>query len=217
MDDFELYVPRPGTLPWKMLTFLLANPKAELTRSQAALQFECIASSIDALVQKAIVRECIVKKRNSQNEVVWSLGYVKNFRLDEMPPDAVASSGPVVGSPAKWTGLTKVTGPAPFPGESASPAPAPAPAPVSAAREEVRIEIRDEKKAASASPHLDTAVYVRMPLNLTPELIKAVSENPKTTFPNNADRHQSIGWLLDAWQVMTDVQRNQPFDHKNGL
>jgi len=77
----DLYAPKPGSLPDRVLAFLEANPEEELTRKDIAVKFGLEASaSIDTLLQLAVVRDCLVRTRNSDGELVWSLGAIKAHR-----------------------------------------------------------------------------------------------------------------------------------------
>ncbi|MCY1167116.1 hypothetical protein D9M73_70730 [compost metagenome] len=130
----ELFVPRPGSVLWRMLTYLLDNQAARLTRQDVSTMFDCALGGVDTLLQKPTARECLVKSRNSKNQMVWGLGLVKRFRLDPLPGGAPAAPAEpyrainnTAAPPAKWTATPRPTGPAPFPGEAAARA-APAPA-----------------------------------------------------------------------------------------
>jgi hypothetical protein len=47
-------------------------------------------------------------------------------------------------------------------------------------------------------------VMVTMPLQLTPEMIKAVRAHPTTSVEYKDDEHARIGWLLCAWDVLVE-------------
>jgi hypothetical protein len=188
----EIYVPKPGSLPWKVLSFLLANPDEELTRGDVGVKFDCIGAGIDAMLQLAVSRDALKKGRNSQMELVWILGLVKRFRLDPLPEAADDKQ-------AK----------APQPSaQAAAPAPA-APAPAPQTHRAIKVvEIAKPLALPQAPVHsMDTPVMVNMPRHLTPELIKAVQENPKTSFDSKADGHHAIGWLHDAYDVMVEARQ----------
>lgn len=132
----ELFVPRPGSVLWRMLTYLLENQSARLTRQDVSTMFDCALGGVDTLLQKPTARECLVKSRNSKNQMVWGLGLVKRFRLDPLPgggPAMPTTQEPyrainttATPTPAKWTASPRPSGPTPFPGEAARATPAPA-------------------------------------------------------------------------------------------
>jgi len=48
-------------------------------------------------------------------------------------------------------------------------------------------------------------VTITMPLQLTPEMIKAVRAHPTTVVDGGLDaEHTRIGWLLCAWDVLVE-------------
>lgn len=77
------YTPRPGSIPHRVLTFLVLNPEEELTRSDIAVKFDCQGSSVDTLLGIAVARQILKRGRNSDMEVVWSLGKSTDFVLDQ--------------------------------------------------------------------------------------------------------------------------------------
>lgn len=77
------YTPKPGSLPWRVLTFLVLNPEEELTRSDIAVKFDIQASVIDATLQIAVARQVMKRTRNSDMELVWSLGPSTDFVLQQ--------------------------------------------------------------------------------------------------------------------------------------
>ena len=97
-EEVELYVPKPGSMPWLVLTFLVANPNAVLMRKDAAAVAQCPINSVDAVLQLAVVRGGLMKMRNEHLEVTWRLGDKKAFRLDKLeegvPPFAAPSAPP---------------------------------------------------------------------------------------------------------------------------
>lgn len=82
-EAVEIYVPKPGSMPWLVLTFLVAHPDAVLMRKDAAAIADCPINSVDAILQLAVVRGGLMKIRNDQLEVTWRLGDKKAFRLDK--------------------------------------------------------------------------------------------------------------------------------------
>ena len=49
-------------------------------------------------------------------------------------------------------------------------------------------------------------IMVQMPLQLTPELIKAVQEHPMTKCETSHEWHAKLGWLICAYGVMVEAQ-----------
>ena len=43
---------------------------------------------------------------------------------------------------------------------------------------------------------------VTMPLTLTPQMIRAVRENPSTSVQDWDEWHTRLGWLICAWDVL---------------
>ena len=74
------YAPKAGSLPDRLLAFLEANPDEELTRPDIAIKFDAPQANVDALLQLAVQRGCLQRKRNGKGELVWSLGAVKAVR-----------------------------------------------------------------------------------------------------------------------------------------
>lgn len=83
----EIYVPRPGVVAWRVLTHLLVHPKEELMRKDVAALTGCKPASVDAMLQLAVLRGCLIRGRNLKLEMVWRLGSVKTFRLDPLPKE----------------------------------------------------------------------------------------------------------------------------------
>lgn len=98
----EIYVPRPGVVAWRVLTHLLVHPKEELMRKDVAALTGCKPASVDAMLQLAELRGCLIRGRNLKLEMVWRLGSVKTFRLDPLPKEGEepAPAPPPAPSPA---------------------------------------------------------------------------------------------------------------------
>ncbi len=77
------YKPKPGSLPYMVLTWMLLNPEEELTRKDVGLKFDVPSSSVDTLLNLPTSRGILNRKRNSEMEVVWCLGNSKDFVLDQ--------------------------------------------------------------------------------------------------------------------------------------
>jgi hypothetical protein len=51
-------------------------------------------------------------------------------------------------------------------------------------------------------------VTVAMPLQLTPEMIRAVRTDPTTAVADMEEWHARLGWLICAWYVLVAIQTN---------
>lgn len=87
LEGSTTYTPRVGSIPYRVLTFLVLNPQEELTRGDIAVKFDCQASSVDTLLGIAVARQILKRGRNSEMEVVWSLGKSTDFVLDQTKGD----------------------------------------------------------------------------------------------------------------------------------
>lgn len=225
-DEIEVYVPRPLSLAWKVMHFLIENPGQELTRSGVAQKFNCAVNSVDAMLQTAIARECLKKKRNSLNEVVWYLGLVKNCRLDPVPvvspthDEDQAALAEAARTPAAGSKWTAVAAPASHyrptnPSLRTEPAPAAAKEPAikvaeplhavehSSPAESVAGRLHDSGGPIVVQSLVDT---VQLPRDLTPALIAVIRTHPRTSFSNKEDEHHAIGWLLEAYAVIVELE-----------
>lgn len=77
------YIPKAGSLPWRILTFLVLNPEEELTRRDIAVKFDTQSSTVDSTLGIAVARQVLKRTRNSDMEVVWSLGSSTDYLLTE--------------------------------------------------------------------------------------------------------------------------------------
>jgi hypothetical protein len=50
-------------------------------------------------------------------------------------------------------------------------------------------------------------VFVTMPRDLTPEMLRAVRKNPLTACEDKDEENRRIGWLLCAWDVMVEYRQ----------
>lgn len=76
------YTPKAGSLPHRVLTFMLLNPDEELTRADIATKFDANHSTIDSLLALPVTRGVLKRGRNSDMDLVWSLGDCTDFVLD---------------------------------------------------------------------------------------------------------------------------------------
>ena len=56
-----------------------------------------------------------------------------------------------------------------------------------------------------------TEVTVTMPMSLTPEMLRAVREDPTTSVDGWEEWHTRLGWLMCAWDVLVQHRRS-PFN-----
>ena len=54
-------------------------------------------------------------------------------------------------------------------------------------------------------------VTVTMPINLTPEMVRAVRDDPICSVGNEM-WHARLGWLICAWDVLVQNRPGQPKD-----
>lgn len=102
------YAPRIGSIAHRVITFLVLNPDEELTRTDIGTKFDTQPSNVDTQLGIAVARGILNRTRNSDMELVWSLGENTDFILqsggdDEQsaPADIVKrSAAPVVAKPA---------------------------------------------------------------------------------------------------------------------
>ena len=94
-----IYSPRTGSIPFKVLQFLKANPDEELTRQDIALKFDTAVATVDQLLAIAKARGALKTARNSAMQLVWMLDDVSAFEIGEAeePLDADTTPAGVVG------------------------------------------------------------------------------------------------------------------------
>ena len=57
-------------------------------------------------------------------------------------------------------------------------------------------------------------ITVLMPLALTPEMLRAVREDPTTAPENWEEWHTKLGWLICAWDVLVASRPNYEQEEK---
>jgi hypothetical protein len=82
------YTPKPGSLAHRVLTFMVLNPDEELTRADIATKFDANHSTIDSLLALPVTRGVLKRGRNSDMDLVWSLGECTEFVLDQSKVDS---------------------------------------------------------------------------------------------------------------------------------
>lgn len=81
-EDLE-YKPKPGSVPWKVIKFLMDNPDEELTRGDIVVKFDTYGGALDSTLQIACARNVLKRGRNSDMDVVWMLGTNRNVVIEE--------------------------------------------------------------------------------------------------------------------------------------
>lgn len=59
-------------------------------------------------------------------------------------------------------------------------------------------------------------VAVRLPLELTAEMLRAVRTHPTTSTEDKEEEHRRIGWLLCAWDVILEHRLRQDVAQHDG-
>lgn len=67
------YVPRPGSLAWRGITWLQANPGEELTRPDVAAKFDVPASSVGGCLLHAKQHGGLITATNADGQRVYRL------------------------------------------------------------------------------------------------------------------------------------------------
>lgn len=88
------YIPKAGSLPWRILTFLVLNPEEELTRRDIAVKFDTQPSTVDTTLGIAVARQVMKRTRNSDAELVWSLGPSTDFVLTSAGEGGATETSP---------------------------------------------------------------------------------------------------------------------------
>jgi hypothetical protein len=55
-------------------------------------------------------------------------------------------------------------------------------------------------------------VFVPMPLQLTPEMMRAVRDNQLTACQDMEEWHTRLGWLICAWDVLIEARPRPPVE-----
>lgn len=75
------YIPKAGSLPWRILTWMVLNPEEELTRRDIAVKFDTQPSTVDTTLGIPVARQVMKRTRNADAELCWSLGPSTDFVL----------------------------------------------------------------------------------------------------------------------------------------
>ncbi len=87
-----VYKPQRGSVPWKVLRFLVQNPDEELTRGDIAVKFDTFGGSVDTLLARAVAMGALKKARNSETELTWILGSAGKVDLGDLADETVIPS-----------------------------------------------------------------------------------------------------------------------------
>ena len=77
----QIYMPEPGSVPYKILSFFHKNPDEELTRRDIAVKFDLPAVSVAETLLTARIYGAITTAKNEEAELVWRLGRQNSFAL----------------------------------------------------------------------------------------------------------------------------------------
>lgn len=109
--DIETYIPRPGSLPWRVIKYLSEQPAGNqsISRRDLVKRFDVQSiGSVDTMLQLACSRLVLAKGRNSLNDVIWTLGHGP-YKIEMSRPIEETPAAPMV-----------ATAPAPAPAPMAS-------------------------------------------------------------------------------------------------
>ncbi|MES2910603.1 MAG: hypothetical protein V4718_04395 [Pseudomonadota bacterium] len=104
----ELYVPKPGSIAWKVLDHLVKFPNDELTAGDIAVKFGCVGGGVYTLMQLPVSRGALTKLR-TPGEATWVLGNLKAFRLDPSVEQVQQSTVPASSNIAQVLPLAPTT------------------------------------------------------------------------------------------------------------
>lgn len=98
----EKYIPKPGSVPWRTISFLRDNPDEELARGDIAVKFDCVGGSLDTTLAKAVQCGALKRLRNTDQEFVWVLGDLSNVELQPWANEPKPAAR-VPGTLSSWT------------------------------------------------------------------------------------------------------------------
>ncbi|RST54118.1 hypothetical protein [Variovorax sp. DXTD-1] len=67
------YTPRPGSVPFRVISFLMRNEGEELTRKDIATKFDCDGASLDTVLGEAM-RTGLLERYRTDEGMAWKLG-----------------------------------------------------------------------------------------------------------------------------------------------
>ncbi|WP_295986427.1 hypothetical protein [uncultured Variovorax sp.] len=151
-ENVARYTPKFGSLPHRVINFMVMNPDEELTRSDIATKFDAPHSTIDSLLALPVARGVLKRGRNSDMELVWSLGDNPGVVLDQAKPEEGAGSLPARCYPSTRTRESESYIDRSLPVAKASPFPSAAPVILDLTgikvRKGVRLMTKEEKRRA---------------------------------------------------------------------
>lgn len=81
------YTPRPGSIPFRVISFLMRNEGEELTRKDIATKFDCDGSTLDTVLGEAM-RTGLLERYRTDDGMAWKLGARRIDLPDEPEPIA---------------------------------------------------------------------------------------------------------------------------------
>jgi hypothetical protein len=79
------YTPRPGSIPFRVISFLMRNEGEELTRKDIATKFDCDGSTLDTILGEAM-RTGLLERYRTDDGMAWKLGSRRIELPDEPEP-----------------------------------------------------------------------------------------------------------------------------------
>lgn len=84
------YQPREGSIAWRVIRFLAANPDESLTADDAGIKFECASSAVHTSLGPAVLAGVLTRTEDlGSGELVYRLGKGAPAREAKPAPDAV--------------------------------------------------------------------------------------------------------------------------------
>lgn len=86
-----VYQPREGSIAWRVIRFLAANPDESLTADDAGIKFECSTSAVHSSLGPAVLAGVLTRTEDlASGELVYRLGKGRPAVEPKPTPDAVA-------------------------------------------------------------------------------------------------------------------------------
>ncbi|MBS0414384.1 MAG: hypothetical protein JSR68_08425 [Proteobacteria bacterium] len=74
MKEAANYVPREGSVPWRVVEFLTTNPDETLLAEDVAAKFGCGVASVHTVLRQAVASGSLVRAENRDGELEYRLG-----------------------------------------------------------------------------------------------------------------------------------------------
>lgn len=129
-DQIEVYAPKPGSIPWRVVKHLQESGAAELSKREIGRQFGVDnLDTITTLLQLACARGVLVRGRNSQADLTWKLGDVQCVLATTRPVEETPAARDQEPAAAPTSAVGKWSPSAPRALPAAAPAPVVKPTP----------------------------------------------------------------------------------------